>query len=88
MVTLILKSHKDFIMNENFRPIFLMNNDAKKYSQTEYVKNIIHMIQYSSVQNAVMRQHTRIYQCNPPYTQTEGKQKHMFTSLHTGFDKI
>lgn len=44
MVTLILKSHKDFIMNENFRPIFLMNNDAKKYSQTEYVKNIIHMI--------------------------------------------
>lgn len=46
------------------------------------------MIKYSSVQDAVMRQHTRIYQCNPPYTQTEGKQKHMITSLHTGFDKI
>lgn len=38
MVTLILKPHKDFIMNENFRPIFLMNNDAKKYSQMNISK--------------------------------------------------
>ena len=80
-VTMIPNPHKDSTMKENYRPISLMNMDAKILNKTaanwiqEHIRKIIY-------HDAGMIQHMKICQCNPPYKQI-GK-KTMIISLEAG----
>jgi hypothetical protein len=78
--TLIPKPLKDSKKNENFRPISLLNIDAKilnkmlTYRIWESIKYIILQDQVGFI--AWMVQYMKIHQHNLPYKQTERKKSH------------
>jgi hypothetical protein len=81
-VTLISKLHKKkSTKKENFRPVSLMNIDAKILSETltnptqEPIKDHPRWSRRLHPRDAGVVQYVKIYQCNPPHKQTERKRK-------------
>ena len=77
-VTLIPKPHKDTTKKENYRQVFLINIDAKILNKIlanqiqEHIKTLSAMFHHRDVG---LVQQTKIYQCYPPYKQTESKKQ-------------
>jgi hypothetical protein len=86
--TIILthKPHKDPTKKDNFRPISLMNINAKILNKIpadriqEYITIIVQCDQAGlHPMNSGMAQYTEIHQCDPLYKQTQRKKKNCMT---------
>jgi hypothetical protein len=72
-VTLITKRHKDSTKKETFRPVSLMNIDAKvlkknthKPNPRTHQKHHPHLSRRLHARDARMVHYTKIHRCNPP----------------------